>query len=142
MLFRSCDNCPAISNANQLDSDHDGRGDVCDNCPFVPNGASQTDSDGDGVGDACDRCPGHNDNANADGDCLPDSCDLCPTRKTGDVNGDNVVNGGDIGPFVDVLLNGTTQFLKLCASDINGDFEVNVSDMPGFINLLKGAACP
>ena len=31
----------------------DGVGDVCDNCPLVPN-ASQADSDHDGTGDACE----------------------------------------------------------------------------------------
>ncbi len=37
------------------DTDGDGVGDGCDNCPAVAN-ASQTDSDGDGLGDACDPC--------------------------------------------------------------------------------------
>jgi hypothetical protein len=35
------------------DSDGDGIGDLCDNCPDVYN-PGQEDSDGDGVGDACD----------------------------------------------------------------------------------------
>ncbi len=38
------------------DTDGDGVGDACDNCPSVSN-ADQADSDGDGVGDACDACP-------------------------------------------------------------------------------------
>lgn len=38
------------------DSDGDGLGDPCDNCPFAPN-AGQFDTDGDGIGDACDLCP-------------------------------------------------------------------------------------
>jgi hypothetical protein len=41
------------------DSDGDGRADQCDNCPHDPIPVDSTDTDGDGVGDACD-CPGVN----------------------------------------------------------------------------------
>src|SRR5690606_15090083 len=36
-----------------VDSDGDGRGDACDNCPWTAN-ANQADTDGDFVGDACE----------------------------------------------------------------------------------------
>lgn len=68
----SADNCPAIANADQADSDGDGIGNVCeaviadadgdgvadsvDNCPETAN-ANQADTDGDGVGNVCDPTP-------------------------------------------------------------------------------------
>ncbi len=60
------DNCRVTKNANQLDTDRDKSGDVCDkdddgdgvadtvdNCPLIKN-ASQVDTDNDGFGDSCD----------------------------------------------------------------------------------------
>jgi len=51
--------------AGEPDSDRDGVGDTCDNCPRAAN-ADQTDSDGDGIGDACPR---ERFACRADGDC-------------------------------------------------------------------------
>jgi Thrombospondin type 3 repeat len=96
------DNCPAVSNAEQADTNNAGRGDACDpdddndkvadavdNCPSVSN-PDQADTDEDGQGDVCD---GDDDNDgvadtadncqtvasatqdNADGDELGDACD-------------------------------------------------------------------
>jgi len=46
------DNCPQMSNFDQIDLDGDLWGDVCDNCPEIYN-PGQEDDDNDGQGDAC-----------------------------------------------------------------------------------------
>ena len=76
------DNCPSAKNADQKDTDKDGKGDACDtdddgdgvvdtsdNCALVSN-KTQTDTDKDGKGDACD--------SDDDGDGVADTTDNCP----------------------------------------------------------------
>lgn len=112
-----CDNCPGDYNPNQEDADTDGVGDVCDNCPNDPN-PDQKDSDGDGMGDECDLCvnrrPG-----DVNGDKITDLDDielfvivaLSPELFIGsdeycaaDVNEDTLVDGLDVQPFLELLL--------------------------------------
>jgi DNA-binding beta-propeller fold protein YncE len=62
------DNCPAVANDDQADTDNDGLGDVCD---------TAADTDGDGVEDALDNCPsdGNPLQEDFDDDGLGDVCD-------------------------------------------------------------------
>ena len=76
------DNCPSDANADQLNTDGDLYGNVCDvdddndafgdevdNCPLNYN-PDQLDTDNDGQGDTCD--------ADDDNDGVPDAGDNCP----------------------------------------------------------------
>ena len=53
---------------NQEDTDVDGKGDVCDNCPTVCN-PQQLDANNNGTGDLCDPDPG------CDGSCTQPQCE-------------------------------------------------------------------
>lgn len=89
------DNCPAVFNAGQLDTDGDTLGDACDD-----------DDDNDGIADALDAAPlNPNSCADADGD----GCDDCSMGTDGfgpladndasndgpDLDGDGICDAGD-----------------------------------------------
>lgn len=78
-LTNFIDNCPCVSNIDQIDTDGDGVGDACDNCPKNYN-PTQIDIDRDGVGDVCDNCIAtpNPDQLDVDHDGIGDACDICP----------------------------------------------------------------
>ena len=114
------DNCPALANADQVDTDEDGDGNACDtdddndtilddvdNCPTIPNedqantngselgDACATDTDEDTVPDVLDNCPAiaNEDQANLDGDEQGDVCDA-------DDDGDSIEDDIDNCPVI------------------------------------------
>ena len=76
------DNCPLISNSDQLDTDNDTIGNSCD-----------MDDDNDGIADIDDNCPlfANIDQADFDGDGIGDTCD-------DDIDDDGVLNTADNCP--------------------------------------------
>jgi hypothetical protein len=58
----------------------------------------------------------------------------------GDVNLDGIIDGRDLGPFVDVLLDpGSAPIQQQCAADVEVDGEVNMGDVDNFVALLLGS---
>jgi len=117
------DNCPLVGNADQRDTDGDGRGDACDDDADgdgLPDDVEKRigsdhlnpDTDGDGLGDGLEHKMGSDPlKSDTDGDGIGDKRDNCPLV----VNEDQLDTDGDgVG--------------DLCDSDMDGDSIFNDHD--------------
>lgn len=145
------DNCPLLANANQLDTNSDGQGDVCDddddgdgipdatdNCLLISN-PDQNDADGDGTGDACDeqtcrngiietgeQCDDYN---SVDNDACSNSCKL-PVCGDGILAGSEQCDWGadndDFWPYGE--MNGCSASCKSITGHYCGDGNLDSGD--------------
>ncbi|TAM23255.1 MAG: hypothetical protein EPN60_15485, partial [Nevskiaceae bacterium] len=104
------DNCPAVANSDQADSDGDGYGDACDDDNSPP-----TDTDGDGVADEADNCPAiaNPGQGDSDGDGVGDACDNSEPPPTGNCPlpaGSQILHAwdGNVGTAVVLALPGNS----------------------------------
>ncbi len=120
-IGKPVDNCPERANVDQLDTDKDGLGDVCD-----------SDNDNDGVNDNVDQCPKEagpiSGCPDADGDGIADKNDDCPTQR----GPKNITRAGKNGCPVD----------EVSTDDDNDGVKNDVDQCPKVAGSAAVFGCP
>ncbi len=149
LVLGNADDCPAVYNPDQTDTDGDGLGDVCDPDddndglidqaePYVGTDPLNPDTDGDGILDGAE---------DSDGDGLSDGAEAT-TYFTDPLKSDT--DGDGFGDYVEVYV--TTDPLDACPDntsdpawplDQNNDGTILIGDMTRYIGkLFTAVTCP
>ncbi len=127
------------------DTDDDGTADCHDDCPGDPDktdlglcgcGAFDTDTDGDGTADCHDGCPEDADKT------VPGLCGCGwpdPMVGSGDIDGNGVIDGRDIHPFMNEVFYSTAPSKAACAADMNDDGKIDGDDVSLFVGVVLGS---
>lgn len=67
---------------------------------------------------------------------MGESCRPCAYVATGDMNGDECIDGRDVARFGDVLIGMPAGPNETCAADLNNDAAVDLMDLPLFVDRL------
>lgn len=133
------DNCPDVTNANQVDTDSDHLGDVCD-----------TDDDGDDVPDEEDAYPliSLDGRTDTDGDGYPDDCDssCIEIGMSADLDDDNdgIVDSTDnclLTPNADQLNTDSDAEGNVCDLDDDNDGYTDVEELADGTDPLNRFSC-
>jgi len=109
------DNCPLLQNPEQVNTDGDDEGNLCD-----------PDDDNDGILDGADNCPlvvnfGQD---NLDGDTKGDKCDE-------DIDGDDYPNDADCAPYDPTINPNAVEECDLVDNNCNGLVDEGYIDTDG-----------